>query len=57
MTLQNYTNVKHPKPVQLKERCNDEFYIYEMRTYYYCQLKKGHKGDHISRSVQSWRQK
>lgn len=45
------------KYIPLKNRCNDLFFLYEIRTYYYCQLKKGHIGDHQNISIQTWKNK
>ena len=35
----------------------NELYVYEIRTYFYCQLKKGHKGAHKNIEVQTWENK
>jgi len=42
------------KQIKRKPRCKDEFFEYETRTYYYCDLIKGHRGDHKHTSVVGW---
>ena len=36
------------------KQCNNELFVYEERTYYSCQLKKGHRGKHKHTSITLW---
>ena len=37
-----------------KVKCNKEHFEYEFRTYYTCDLVKGHRGKHKHHSVFDW---